>query len=600
MRCFRVAVLLLTLSITTAHAQDAVTREQRIADLTQLASQYSKNYGPYEWKRDVQGFDLLRLTPWLHRIQHSDDLDFQEALIEYVSSLNDAHDFIAFPTTFSASLPMSVDIYDGKVLIDSINRTLLPAAQFPFGVGDELVSLDGRSVQELIESFRKYAIAANPRSTARNAAARLVSRSQQVIPHLPDLGETATVVIRLAATGATNTYTIKWVKNGIPILSQGPVPSPVRGNGQLRLSTDAQDINAGLPGGAAASATVFKVADKGPADDTLPDYMDPIRPLLNVSVSRDYYSVLGFGSRFPIFFNALPAGFTDLSNPCATCIVRPNEPVFYFIGTFTTAAGTRVGFLRIPSMSPPISSTALTQLDRAMTVFGATTDALIVDVMRNPGGSVAFVEGVAQRLIPTPFTTIGFEIRATGAWLFSFASQLNAARQNPNTSPAVLANLQANFNEVFRAFSENRGRSAPVSLNSTGSLELLPVAAAYTKPLLMLTDEFSASGGDMLPAIIQTNNRGPLLGWRTMGAGGSVVGYSGPAFTESFFRITVSLMNRLQVIHTPDFPAAPYIENIGVRPDIPADFMTRANLMTSGAPFVQAFIQALENVVHPH
>jgi len=596
MRSFRAALLLLTLSITTAHAQDALTRDQRISDLTQLASQYDKNYAPYEWKRDVQGFDLLRLTPWLQRIQHSDDLDFQEALIEYVASLNDAHDFIAFPTTFSVSLPMSVDIYDGKVLIDGINRTLLPLAQFPFGIGDELVALDGRTVQELIQSFGKYAIAANPRSTGRIAATRLVSRSQQIMPHIPELGDAATVVIRLAATGATNTYSINWVKTGIPILSQGPLPSPVRGNRRLDLSTNGQDINAGLPASAAATASVFKVADLGPVDDTLPSYMDPIRPLLNVSVSKDYYSVLGFGSRFPIF--ARPTGFTDLNAVCPTCIVRPGEPLFYFFGTFTTATGLRVGFLRIPTMSPPSTAAALAQLDRAMAVFGASTDALIVDVMRNPGGSVAFVEAVAQRLIPAPFNTIGFEIRATAAWLFSFASQLNNARLNPNTPPAVLANLQANFNEVLAAFTENRGRSAPVSLNSTGSLQLLPVAGAYTKPIMMLTDEFSASGGDMLPAIFQSNHRGPLFGWRTMGAGGSVVGYSGPAFTESFFRITVSLMNRLQVIQTPDFPPAPYVENIGVRPDISVDYMTRANLMSAGAPFVQAFIQAIENLAH--
>jgi len=104
----------------------------------------------------------------------------------------------------------------------------------------------------------------------------------------------------------------------------------------------------------------------------------------------------------------------------------------------------------------------------------------------------------------------------------------------------------------------------------------------------------------MLPAIFQSNRRGPVFGWRTMGAGGSVVNYSGPAFTESSFRITVSLMNRLEVITTPDFPPAPYVENIGVRPDIAVDYMTRANLMSAGAPFVQAFTQAIESLVHPH
>ena len=113
MRNVGVATLFLMFSVTTAHAQEGLTPEQRASDLTQLASQYSKNYGPYEWKRDALGFDLLSLKPWLQRIQHSDDLDFQEALIEYVASLNDAHDYIAFPTTFSASLPLSVDVYDG-------------------------------------------------------------------------------------------------------------------------------------------------------------------------------------------------------------------------------------------------------------------------------------------------------------------------------------------------------------------------------------------------------------------------------------------------------------------------------------------------------
>ena len=75
------------------------------------------------------------------------------------------------------------------------------------------------------------------------------------------------------------------------------MPSPVRGNGRLTLATDGQDITAGLPGAAAAAAAVFKVADAGPSDDTLP-YMDPIRPLLNVSVPTDYYTVLNSAAGF--------------------------------------------------------------------------------------------------------------------------------------------------------------------------------------------------------------------------------------------------------------------------------------------------------------
>ena len=69
------------------------------------------------------------------------------------------------------------------------------------------------------------------------------------------------------------------------------------------------------------------------------------------------------------------------------------------------------------------------------------------------------------------------------------------------------------------------------------------------------------------------------------------------AYTESFFRITVSLMKKGRLIQTPDFPSAPYIENIDVHPDKVQDYMTRANLVGAGAPFVQAFSAAMLKLV---
>ena len=575
------ALAVFSLLVATPRAQETMTREQRQADLETLAAMYAKNYGPYEWKRDALGFDLMRLTPWLQRIHHSDDLDFQEALIEYVASLNDAHDLIAFPTTFFASLPMSVDIYDGKVLVDGINRTALPLAQYPFGIGDEIVFFDGHPVQDVIRSFRKYAISANLRSTDRVAAQRLVARSQQIMPHVPELGETARVGVRIFSTGVTNTYEIPWTKTGIPIMSQGPLPSPVRGNGVMRLATDGQGFGTS-PSGAAAPPSVFQAPDL-PKDNTLPAYMDPLRPLLNASVPQDYYAVLGIGSRFPIY--APPAGFVTRPVPAGI-------PAFLFSGTYMSE-GKRIGLLRIPSMSPPNSALVLQHLDQEIAYFNENTDALVIDVMRNPGGLVSFVEAISQRFMTGPFRILGFEIRATGAWLFSFASQLNFARLTRPPNDPILLNLENNFKEVLNAYNENRGRTGPVSLNSTGSLILDPSPVRYTKPLIVLTDEFSISGGDAFPAIMQDNRRGPIVGMRTMGAGGSVVSFPCTAYTESICRITVSLMHRASAISTPEYPAAPYVENIGVRPDIVIDYMTRNNLMMGGAPFVQAFTQVV-------
>jgi C-terminal processing protease CtpA/Prc len=311
----------------------------------------------------------------------------------------------------------------------------------------------------------------------------------------------------------------------------------------------------------------------------LPSYMDSVRPLLNVSVAKFPYAVLGFGARAPIF--GLPAGFTVR--------LGTQSSDFFFSGIYASG-GARIGFIRIPSMSPPNTALALQQLDQEVAFFNSNTDVLVVDVMRNPGGSVSATEAFAQRLFPSPFRSLGFEIRATALWVQAIVSAVESAKAAG--APAnVIQNLQAIMNEIIEAYNDNRGRTAPVSL-TTGDLTLQPAPNAYAKPVLLLVDEMTASGGDMFAAIIQDNHRGPLLGMRTMGAGGSVTQFNCTAFTESICAITLSLMNRGVVISGTEYPPSPYIENVGVRPDMVVDYMTRANLMSAGASFVQAFTNA--------
>ena len=168
--------------------------------------------------------------------------------------------------------------------------------------------------------------------------------------------------------------------------------------------------------------------------------MEPLRPLLNASVSKDYYSVLNFGGRFPIY--GPPPGFVISSSPGGHS--RPSCSAVPYM-----AGGKRIGLLRIPTMSPPSTALVLQHLDQEIAFFNDNTDALVVDVMRNPGGLVSFVEAISQRFMTAPFNIIGFEIRSTGAWLFSFASQLNIARLTRPPNDPILLNLQRNFDEVL-------------------------------------------------------------------------------------------------------------------------------------------------------
>jgi PDZ domain/Peptidase family S41 len=422
MRRFVPVALLLTIGVAAPRAQDGLTADERQADLVQLASTYAKNYAPYEWKRDVFGFDLYRLTPWLQRIRHSDDLDFHEALIEYLSSLQDTRASIFFPSPFSAWLGFTVDIYDGKVLIDSVDRLLLPQAQYPLGVGDELVALDGEAVQSLIESFRRLAVnTGNPRSRDRASAGRIVRRFQQNFPHASRVGDTAVASIRLGSTSVLKNYVIPWAKTGVGIDSEGPVPGPRRGNGLIFRSTDPD--SPGATPAAGSKPALLRKPDFRVTDDTLPAYMDPIRPLLNSRVPETLTGVLGVGARSPIY--TPPAGFVTRLG------TQPAH--FFFSGTYASN-GVRIGLLRIPSEAPPSTAVALQQLNQEIAFFNSNTDVLVVDITRNPGGNLTTAEAFAQRLIPNTFRTVGFEFRATALEVSLFAQRLTLA-QNSGAPP---------------------------------------------------------------------------------------------------------------------------------------------------------------------
>jgi hypothetical protein len=43
---------------------------------------------------------------------------------------------------------------------------------------------------------------------------------------------------------------------------------------------------------------------------------------------------------------------------------------------------------------------------------------------------------------------------------------------------------------------------------------------------------------------------------------------------------------------TADYPTTSYVENVGVRPDIEADYMIEDNLLNQGAGFVKTFTAA--------
>jgi len=89
--------------------------------------------------------------------------------------------------------------------------------------------------------------------------------------------------------------------------------------------------------------------------------------------------------------------------------------------------------------------------------------------------------------------------------------------------------------------------------------------------------------------MMQDNARGTLVGMGTSGGGGSVSGWTSGFYSEAIANNTNSLVVRAKPIVTAEYPAAPYVENIGARPDIQLNYMTRDNLLNGGKTFVDRF-----------
>lgn len=556
-----------------------LSTEQRLLDFQNVAGVYAKRYAPYEWKRQVFGFDLYDVKPWLDRVRNAkDDLEFYEICLEYTANLNDTHSHFSTGSSFYADLGLFVDIYDDKLLIESVNRTRLPADEYPFQIGDEILSLDGKTPDEWIAEFSRLYRYGNPLTTRRLGADRITYRTQSSYPRAAELGDSAVVAIR-RMNGDVETYQIPWTKTGYPLTKVGPVPTP-------------------------------RAAARGPrpasAEDE-PEYMKILNEMRNwrfqdegarlrtwtpSEEDGEGHWYLGSGGKIPVFSGGFPSSFVQRVGRLAG--------EFHFSGTYTSG-DLKIGYLRIPSFSPSNLSLTVQELEKEIDFFEKNTDGLVVDVMRNPGGGCYMLD-LAAHLTPYPFYFFGEEIRVARSNIQSIQAAIEAA-QRAKAEQWIIDVYKSYRANLVKAYAENRGRTGTVpactQLGQVGPplLENQPAKIVYTKPLIVLIDEFSVSAADIFPSMMQDNVRAPLVGMRSSGGGGSVSSWPVGIYSESTTTTTNTLVVRKGPIASPEYPTASYVENIGAIPDIELRYMTRENLLNRGRPFVQAFTKILADQI---
>jgi hypothetical protein len=358
------------------------------------------------------------------------------------------------------------------------------------------------------------------------------------------------------------------------------------------------------PGDAAPPANPWLAADPDPSyqpdlsavepDPVPPDYMAPLRKLDNMhAASADAITGSGlspFDGRFPVFNP--PAGFKLRLGAASTDV--------FLSGTFTSGP-TTIGFIRIPSFAPSSTTTAIRQFATEIQFFQQNTDGLVVDLMANGGGSLCYGNTLASYLIPFVWQGVSEQLRATLNWQESFSFALDSAIANGAPTWVILT-YKAYLAQIKQALTENRGKTGNLPLCSTVFETFPPTAAgsvlSYTKPVLVVTDNFTLSTAESFTMALQDNKRATVFGMRTDGGGGNVVGYSEvTAYSQGDTRVTEGLIQRLNPVAANGYPSLLFYDGVGIQPDMVQDFMTADNLSTGGAAFVTAFTTAIRNLI---
>src|SRR5215470_2673444 len=96
--CMRIVMILVLFAVLAVSCFGQLTLEQKTTDFLALVASYDRNYGPYQWKIQAFGYDMLKLQPWLAQVNAAHtDLEFYDVCARYIASLNDFHDQFLLP-----------------------------------------------------------------------------------------------------------------------------------------------------------------------------------------------------------------------------------------------------------------------------------------------------------------------------------------------------------------------------------------------------------------------------------------------------------------------------------------------------------------------
>lgn len=595
-RVFKI-ILISFICAIYAQATESVNLVQSamIQDLEVVKYNMSIKYAPFEWKKERFGWDLeSAFQKAKNRVLVENPRtakDYQKILNQFLGSTQDYHVHPSYYSTAMSMFPIEVRGVSGRYFFTDISThfSLETEDLELFDInsddvekiiknfrgiepGDEIIAIDGRPIQEIIEELIDENFNGDRTPTGYALAER------NLFWHRGKLGQEVPVgkfQITFLQDGAIRPITRtfqwlnrpEWVPNhllkgqcdkeaaftSVNLSSLDLSSNPIRNIDQL-LARDfsvaiakemaPQSVSNMVKEIKGAAKTVEKAAEE---DRRMKGFLPPLgRVLWESSKDNGIYAYL---------YN------------------HPNNM--------------KVGYLYLSSFdeSGEWAEEVLDQIIDALKVFNRRADALVVDITNNIGGNVTYMYAVLSVLTNKPLKVpyhrelLIQEDVLKAAILYNYLKDIDLDQYERNMSerhPLTLSGYPLTKKVVDQILQyaatilqtwESGDRLTP-PLYLIGIDEVMPhPKCRFKKPILLLINEYNFSCADFFPAILQDNQRAKVFGKKTAGAGGYVKMYPHVSrFGVEQYSLTASIGYRLD--GTP-------LENLGVTPDIPYELTVK-------------------------
>lgn len=534
-------------------------KQQMIADLEFIGSTFDVHYAPALWKKEHVEWDLLQqLLIAKEKIENNNGIsvkEYQKTIRNFFRATRDYHNSVRFHSTESASLPFNIVGAKGRYFIVHVNPLCLSPSSYTIKEGDEIITFDDKPVHQAILELQQEEFGTTTPGTDRALTEMMLTKRKgshgSDVPHGP-----IKIGIRSKRHKNIKQFQLIWCYTPEQI-SHSFLNKPMK---QYEPSIKYERI---------MLTPYFKLLSAEP-ESQLNKH--------SLGRKRGFLPQLG-----KIWWEA------------------PSSSSFQAY-LWENAQKLKIGYLRIPHyIGDEYEAEEFMQI---ISYLQENSEALVIDQLNNPGGSVFYLYALVSMLTDYPLETpkhrmtltpreVEFAVKAIPV-LQSIKNDKQAQEKLGNTLSGYPVDYQtAQFILEFCRFTLKEWNSgntftAPSHLYGVDHINPHPYIN-YNKPILVLINELDFSGGDFFPAILQDNKRAILMGTKTAGAGGFVASMTFPnRFGIDNFNYTASIAER-SATQQP-------IENLGISPDIHYE-LTPYDMQNNYKGFITAINQVVEKML---